>query len=356
MKIRTLIFPLLILAAVAAVGYWLSNRDPEKPEISSKVSEKLVDPELLENITEIVLQSIADDKTVHIKKDDKGTWILPDYYLLPVEFSKLDNFISSLLKADILRFVTRNKNRMERLEFSKHKIVMKATGESIWSMETGKRGQSGGLFVRFNDEAEAYLADLTSYFDSNVDNWPEKRMLLFQSSDVTALYFDFPNSEPDFIIKRGTVESKFTAEGLMENEKLDESSITSFISTLSSARYTKVHDLDDPDAIAAKDHTHSIKFELFNGKTYSLHIGRRPADILDGVENENPDLNDNESEVKEGLEEPEPGPVFIFFESTDPNDRLNSIMQRVSLSYSNYVFNQVPKSREKFIEATPSSP
>ena len=88
----------------------------------------------------------------------------------------------------------------------------------------------------------------------------------------------------------------------------------------------------------------------------TANVGRRPADILDGVENENPDLNDNESEIEEELEEPEPGPVFIFFESTDPNDRLNSIMQRVSLSYSNYVFNQVPKSREKFIEATPSSP
>ena len=356
MKIKTLIFSLLILAAVAAVGYWLSNRDTGKTEISSKVGEKLVDPELLTDITKIVLQSIDDDKTVHIKKDEKGTWILPDYYLLPVEFSKLDNFISSLLKADILRFVTRKKDRMERLEFSKHKIVLKTNEETVWSMETGKRGQSGGLYVRFNDEADAYLADLTSYFDSNVDNWPEKRMLLFQSSDVAALYFEFSNSEPGFKIERETAESEFTAEGLMENEKLNESAITSFISTLSSARYTKVHELDDPDAIAAKEHTHSIKIELFNGKTYNLHVGRRPAEIADAVESDNSELSDNETEIEEEPEEQEPGPVFIFFESSDPNDRLNSIMQRVSLSYSNYVFNQVPESREKFIEATPPSP
>ncbi len=356
MKIRTLIFSLLILAAVAAVGYWLSNRDTGKPEINSKVGKKLVYPELLANITEIVLQSITDDKTVHIKKDDKGTWILPDYYLLPVEFSKLDGFISSLHKADILRLVTRKKERIDRLEFSKHKIVLKANEETVWLMETGKRGQSGGLFVRFNDEAEAYLADLTSYFDSNVDNWPEKRMLLFQSSDVAALYFEFKNSDPGFIIKRETVESEFTAEGLTENEKLNESAITSFISTLTSARYTKVHELDDPDAIVAKDHTHSVNFELFNGKTYSLHVGRRPANILDEVESENSELSDNESENEEEPEEPEPGPVFIFFESSDPDDRLNSIMQRISLSYSNYVFNQVPESREKFIESPPPSP
>ncbi len=355
MKIKTLIFSLLILASVAAVGFWLSNRDTGKPEISSRVGKKLVDPELLANISEIVLQSIADDKTVYIKKDGKGTWVLPDYYLLPVEFSKLDSFISSLLKADILRFVTRTKERMERLEFSKHKIVLKSNEETVWSMDTGKRGQSGGLFVRFNDEAEAYLADLTSYFDSNVDNWPEKRMLLFQSSDVAALYFEFPNSEPGFIIKRETAESEFTAEGLMENEKLNESAITSFISTLSSARYTEVHELDDPDAIAAKDNTHAIKFELFNDKTYSLNVGRRPAEIADAVESDNSELSDNESEDEVEPEEPEPGPVFIFFESSDPNDRLNSIMQRVSLSYSNYVFNQVPESREKFIEATPPS-
>jgi len=355
MKIKTLIFSLLILTVIAAVGYWLSNRDSDKSEMGSKVGEKLVDAAFLTDITEIVLQDITDEKTVHMVKDDKGTWILPDYYFLPIEFSKLDSFISSLLKADILRLVTRKKERMERLEFSKHKIVLKANEQTVWSMDTGKRGQSGGLFVRFNDEAEAYLADLTSYFDNNVDNWPEKRMLTFQSSEVAALYFDFPNSEPDFKIKRETAESEFTADGLAENEKLDDSAITSFISTLTSARFTKVHELNDPDAIAARDHTSAITFELFNGKTYSLHVGRRPAEILDAVKSEISELSDNESVDEVEPEEPEPGPVFIFFESSDPKDRLNTIMQTVSLSYSNYVFNQVPESREKFIESPPLS-
>ena len=354
-KLKPLIFSLLILAVISVAGYWLFHREVGKSAIRSKVGEKLINAELLTNITDIVLRNITDNKTVNFQKDEEGIWILPDYYSLPVEFSKLEKLISSLHNADILRFVTRKQERIERLEFSKHQIVMKANEEKVWSMETGKRGQSGGLFVRFNDEAEAYLADLSSYFDSNVDNWPEKRMLPFQSKDVAALSIEFPNNESSFKVNRETAESEYTTEGLIENEKLKESEITSFISTITSARYSKIRELNDSDAIAARDNTRLIIFELFNGKKYSLHIGRRPSEKLNEVKGEISELSDNESENEEEPEMSEPGPVFIFFESSDPNDRLNEIMQTVSLSYSDYVFNQVPESREKFIESSPPS-
>ena len=163
-----------------------------------------IEAEYLTGITDIILENITDEKKVHIVKNDKGIWVLPGYYFLPVEFSKLDNFISSLLKADILRYVTSKKERIERLEFSKHKIILKVNEETVWSIETGKRGQSGGLFIQFNNEADVYLVDITSYFDSNVDNWPEKQMLPFKPSDVATLSIDFYNQEHGFKVKRET--------------------------------------------------------------------------------------------------------------------------------------------------------
>ena len=356
MKIQTLILSILILSIIALVSYWLSKSDTNKTELNTKVGEKLLNAEYLTGITDIILENITDEKKVHIVKNDKGTWVLPGYYFLPVEFSKLDNFISSLLKADILRYVTSKKERIERLEFSKHKIILKVNEETVWSIETGKRGQSGGLFIQFNNEADVYLVDITSYFDSNVDNWPEKQMLPFKPSDVATLSIDFSNHEHGFKVKRETAESDFLSDGLAENEILDYSSITRFMSTLINARFTKVYELNNPDAITAKDHSHLITFELFNGKIYNLRVGRRPIEISTKSENEIHKMDNNESKDEEELEEPKPGPVFIFFECSDPKDNLNAIMKNVSLSYSNYVFTQIPESRDKFIESSSAPP
>lgn len=356
MKIKTLSFSLLILVIIAVVGYWLSERDTGNHETGNIVGNKLIQPESLAKITKIVLQDIAGDKTVLFQKNENGVWILPDYHRLPVEFSKLEDFISSLLNANILRFVTNNKERMERLEFTKHHIVIKANEDTVWSMETGKSGQSGGLFVRFNEGEEAYLSDLTAYFDSNVDNWPEKRMLTFQPTDVAACFLEFPNGESSIKIIRESPESEFTAEGLNENEKLNEEEITRFINTITSARYTNVHELNDPDVMAARDNSRSIDFELFSGKKYNLLIGRRSAEVINAVESNSSDSNDNGLEDEEEPETSEPGPVFIFIENSDPKDQLNEIMQRISFSYSNYVYNQVPESLEKLIESVTPSP
>lgn len=357
MKLKPLIISFLILAVITAAGYWLNRRDNHKIDDESKVGENLIKAELLTNITEIILRNISDDKTVTLQKDEKGIWILPDFYSLPVEFSKLDNFINSLLEADILRLVTRKKERMDKLEFNNHQIVLKANAETVWTVITGKRGQSGGIFVRMNDEDEAYLANLSSYFDSNVDNWPEKKMLPFQSKDVASLSLEYPGRDSPLTLKRDTAEGEFSSADLLENESLDDSEITRFISTLSSSRYNKIYERDDPETIAARENTRIVSFELFNGTKYTLHIGRRLSEKLNEVESETIESNDTETdfESETGEEaEPEmtePGPVFIFFEISDPNDRLNDIMQRVSLSYSDYVYNQITESRDKFVKS-----
>ena len=47
----------------------------------------------------------------------------------------------------------------------------------------------------------------------------------------------------------------------------------------------------------------------------------------------------------------EPGPVFFFYSTVNPQSRLNGLMERVSLTYSSYTFDQINKSIEKLVEA-----
>ena len=86
MKIQTLILSILILSIIALVSYWLSKSDTNKTELNTKVGEKLLNAEYLTGITDIILENITDEKKVHIVKNDKGTWVLPGYYFLHVEF------------------------------------------------------------------------------------------------------------------------------------------------------------------------------------------------------------------------------------------------------------------------------
>ena len=45
-----------------------------------------------------------------------------------------------------------------------------------------------------------------------------------------------------------------------------------------------------------------------------------------------------------------PGPVYIFYECSDPDNRINKIMKLAAFSYSNYLYSQLPESQEDLIE------
>ncbi len=348
MKLKPLIITVFIIGILAAIGWKLTRPAPRVQEPDSLAGEKLLQPDLLEKAEEIILQKPSEEESVTLKKEKGGDWILPDYHGFRADFSKLKTLTGNLLDASILRLVTRSAERIERLELGENQITLKsAEGSLLWDLETGKRGPSTGLFIRLDGQDEAYLADLSLYLDTNIKSWADKKLLTFEQKEVSRVRLEFSDTgQAPLDISRAEPEGPFEISGPVEGETVKQEEITSLISTLLNARFNDVHSPDEEDAEGARQNSRDIVLGLFNGDSYTLSIGRRPAEAIEVEEVE----EGEEDEEKEDEEEPEPGPVFIFYKSSEPDNYLNRIMPEAALVFSDYTFNQLPENREKLVE------
>ena len=368
MKLKSICLAIAILGVFAALAFWVDRSRSREKKKEGPVGENLVAHEIIESTTEILLGDSDEEGKLHLQLGDDNTWILPEYHQFPVEFSKLESLTHSLIDAKVIRLVTRNPERMERLEFGDNTIELKsAEGETIWSLLTGKRGTAGGRFVKLHGDDAAYLSDISLYIDTDEKNWAEKKLLDIELNQVESLKLDYPGEDRSLSIARETHEAPFSSEDIAEDQEVDDSEAESLLRTLIDARFSDVKEPDDLDALAALEHSRNIELFLFNGENYSLRIGRKPAEPIEKEEEpesvgtdetpeseEGTDTGTTDSETPVEEDEPEmtdPGPVFIFYSTVNPQSRLNSLMERVSLTYSSYTFDQINESIASLVQA-----
>jgi len=113
MKLKTLALAVAILAVLSLAAYYL-QRPPATAGSDPRVHQPVFDAKLLEKTAKI---SLADQgKTVVLARQPDGKWVVPSYYDLPADFSKLSRFIDDLSGAKIQRLVTQNPERLARLD------------------------------------------------------------------------------------------------------------------------------------------------------------------------------------------------------------------------------------------------
>ena len=368
MKFKPILIAILLLVLIAMGAQWL-QRPVVQPQ-ESRVGEPLVSHQIVESAKQLHLIDPSEDETVTLVKSPDNTWILPDYHSFEVDFSKLESLIRSLLEAKVDRVVTKDPERLERLELGKNRLEFKSSdSESLLIIETGKRSPSGGTFVKFDGDDSAYLSDLSLYLDTNDSNWPRKKLLSFTPAEVTRLRIgDAGDALEAHRIHRESADAPFTSDELDENRQINDSEVKNLLRTLINARFSKVTEKDDPDADAALAHAREFELSLFSGGSYTLSIGRKPsepteketadevADTAGPAEAIAADTSDptQAGDLEEADDEPEmtdPGPVFIFYSTSDPGYRLNEIMDKVALTYPDYTFTQINDALEKIVEA-----
>ncbi len=373
MKLKSICLAIATLAVLAALALWLDRSRSREKKTEGPVGEELVSHQVIESTTQIILGDSEEEDSVHLHLEDDNTWILTKYHGFPVDFSKLESLTRSLLDAKVTRLVTRNTERMERLELGENRIVLKSEqGDTIWSLLTGKRGTAGGRFVKIHGDDAVYLSDISLYLDTTEKNWAQKKLLDIELNHVESVKVDYPGEDRSLSIARETFEAPFNSEDIAEDQAINDTEAEGLVRNLINARFSDIKETDDPDALAALEHSRVIELFLFNGENYSLRIGRKPAEVIEkeaeeasqttGTEEdrgasdsvEQPDPGIAESDSTEEDDEPEmtePGPVFFFYSTVNPQSRLNGLMERVSLTYSSYTFDQINKSIEKLVEA-----
>ena len=394
MKLRTLVVTVLVLAALSAVAYF-ARRPAAPSSADARLDQPLVDRATVEKATKIQINDAG--KSVELVRQTDGTWRVPSYYDLPVDFSKLSTFVSNLTDAKLQRLVTTTPERIARLEFKDTKIqLLDGTGKDIWSATLGKNAETGGRYVRFGTEQKAYLANLNAFLDAEPKNWADPQLLNLKTDEIAKLEVPF-DSAPPLVITRAKKDDAWTAGEIPAGQKLKTEKISSVLSSLGSIRFTDTSELNDPKATAAQQHLRPFKLTTFDGKTYTVALGRKPEEkklkppAPGSVEKsgasavpsakEGPaalgsvtDLKKGESEKSAKEKSPEEpkseekkplvpefetipaGPVFVFITSSDASSPINTEMKKRAFQVSEYTFTGLPQNAAEFFELAPPPP
>ncbi len=275
MKLKTLVLTVTVLALLSALAWYL-QRPPRAAAPDPRVGQTVFDAKALDQATQLRLSDQG--KTVVLTKGPDGKWIDTSYFDLPADFSKLGRFIDDLSGAKIQRVVSRNPEVLARLEFKDTAIsLLNAAGKDLWKLTLGKDAEGGGRFVKFDDETTGYLANIAVFLDADAKNWADSQLINLKSDDVAAVDIGFADGQ-SVAVTRAKKDEPWAAAKVPAGQRLKAESITSLLSTLTTLRFQDTSDLTDPNAVAAREHSRTVKLTTFDGKTLTVALGRKPEE------------------------------------------------------------------------------
>lgn len=382
MRLKTLTVSVVVLAILSAVVYVVQRPAPVA-STDARVGQPLADRAVVDKAAR--LQLTDQGKTVTLTRQPDGSWIDTSYFDLPADFSKLSTFVGSLHEAKVDRFVTANPERLDRLEFKDTKIeLLDSASKPLWSLTLGKTSDSGGRFVKFDDEKKAYLATLNAWIDSDPKNWANAELLNLKPEDIARVEIEFPAaganasaaSETTVTLSRAKKDAPWTSAQTPAKDQVKADKVNSLVGDIGTLRFTDTNDLNDPNAVAAKAHERVFKLTTFDGKTYTVAIGRKPeekklkppttgktgpaalgsvADLAKKEEAEKKDKKPDETKpVAPEFETIPAGPVFVFISSSNATDSVNALMKKRAFQIGDYTFTGLPQKPDELFEPLPA--
>jgi hypothetical protein len=383
MKIKTLIVSVIVLAALSAVVF-IARRPGPPPSQDARIGQPVIDRSVVEKAAKLRISDQG--KTVLVARDANGSWRDTSYYDLPADFSKLSGFIGNLTDAKLDRLVTSNPERMARLEFKDTKIeLLDSADKPVWTLTLGKNSETGGRFVRFDDEKKAYLATLNAWLDTEAKNWANAELLNVKPEDVAKIEIEFPAVaataiEPNHaatpastvVISRAKKDAPWTADKTPADKKVKADTVSSLLNSVGTVRFSDTSDPGDPNVAAAKAHPRTFKLTTFDNKTYTVAMGRKPEEkkpkpaVAKTEEKKSPTVDEktgkaDSAEKKADEKKPaEPefetvpaGPVYVFISSGDTAAPVNALMQKRAFQIADYTFTGLPQKADELFEAAP---
>ncbi|ACB77459.1 DUF4340 domain-containing protein [Opitutus terrae] len=380
MKLRTLSIVVLVLAALAVLAYVLQR--PAAPAAAdARVGQPLVGSGAIEKMATLKLSDQG--KSVSLVHQPDNSWKVASYYDLPADFSKLSRFISDLTEAKVQRLVTSKPERIARLEFKDTKLeLLDAANKPLVSLTLGKNADTGGRYVRYDDETKAYLANLNAWLDAESKNWANSQLIEVKPEDLAKVELTFPDGAT-VVASRAKKEDAWKAEAAPEGQQLKADRISSLLSSLSNLRFSDTAEPNDPRAQEAKAHQRTVKLTTFDQKTVTIALGRKPeekklkppapgADGKSGpaalgsvsdLAKKEPATDSAKSDEEKSPTEPKPlapeyetvpaGPVFVSVSNSDSTAPVNALMAKRAFQISDYVFTGLPQKREDLFEPVP---
>lgn len=389
MKLKPLIAIVALLAVLSAVVFWRQRTPAVDATADARLGQPMLAPELLRQARSLAITG-PDKQTVTVVANAKGEhWNVNEYHGLPADFDKLASTMESLRVAKIERSIG-SATAQERLGFAGEQIELKdGAGKVLLTLHLGKNLDTGGRFIRYNDEKKSYVSDLSVWIDATPKSWAQAQLLKLKAEDFAALEYKFTDGTT--LAAKRDANGNWTAEGLPEDKELKLSTIDATISELSGLRFSETTATDAPEANEAKSHlATTVTATLKNGTSYTVALGRKPAPPappapvapatinapitattppvgIDGATGQviKPDVaspaaglgplvaNDPSAAPTAPPEPPQPGPVYAFVSSNRAEEPVNAMMQKRGFQVGDWAFTSLPANRDAVLQDKP---
>ncbi|HRE82576.1 MAG TPA: DUF4340 domain-containing protein [Opitutaceae bacterium] len=385
MKLKSLILVVVALAVVSVAAHFLT-RPKAAPIADTRVGQPLIAPEIVDQARSLRLKE--QDKTVTLNKGDDGVWRVAEYYDFPADFTKLSRIVGELVGAKLERLVTQNPERIKSLDLGNTRLAFSdAANKETWSIHLGRSADGGGRFLRFGEENKAFLARLNTYLDVEPKNWADTQLLTLKSDDVARVELSFTDGTAPLIAQRAKKDDAFIAEQSPTGKRLRSERILSLIGSVGTLRFSETSELTDPNAVAAKAHARSVVFTTFDGKSYTVSVGRKPeqkvikapeakkdgstgpaalgtlTDLSGGAAAKADEKSDGKEKAEDGhgpakvaetTETIPAGPVFVVITTSDAKAGVNSLMQKRAFQVYESVLTGLPATSTELFEDAPA--
>lgn len=366
MKLRPLIITVAVLALLSAAAWYL-RRPADRTGQDQRVSRPVLDTTVIDNVAKV---RITDEENTLLLVKQNDMWIVENYHGLQADFERFTRLIEGLAEAKVDRFVTSDPGRLERLEFKNSTMAfLDPAGNELWSLTVGKADEYGGRFIKFGDERKAYLSHVTPFTTVDAKTWAHSFILELAPKDVAKVEVDFPSGEP-VVASRPKAEDAWTADKTPAGRRVKGDKIAYVITTLGQLRFQDTFDPADPTVAAAHANLRTVRFTTFDGKTIAVQVGREPEEMkpessasslaeskpADAASSSADTETSSSTEAPAEPEQAKDRPVFAFITHSDPDARINALMQKRAFRVYDWTFTSLPAKPDELFEPLPETP
>lgn len=354
MKVKHLVIAVAVLGGVS-LATWFAKSGNETPKADPREGQTIIDEALLkQGIGGIHLHTATGDVELATTDGSDAKWIVRSYHDLPADFSKIAALIRDLREGKIVQFASARPERLAKMEFGDTSVVLQGKdGATLRTLHLGKNYEGGGRFLKFDDEAKAYVVSANTTPDGTAKNWANTALLTTKPEEVVGLTVGFADGK-SLELKRENGTAPWTSASLAEGETLKDSEINSLVSKLTGLRFSDTADPTAEDAVAARAHARAMKLTLTTGKTYDISLGRKPAPPAPPAPPPpEPAADGTVPPAPPAPPAPQPGPVYVQVRSSDANEAINTSMEKRAFQIYEWTFTSLPADRAALVNPPP---
>jgi hypothetical protein len=356
MKLKALLLTLIGLVVLAGLLAMLARQDAATLQAGSlAIGDPVLEAEVLAEAQAMQIRSDT-GQSVLLEKDGEGDWVLPEYYGAPVDFSRLARLTQQLQEAEVRDIAAETPAHIERLELGEYELdLIDESGEVVWSGSFGKTAPGGGGFFAVDSEV-AYRVSQRPFVDTAQANWARKQVLDFPADEVASVTV-YPESGDAVAVERDSATSPWAAQNeVPEGQEIDPAAIDRFLRSVLNARYSAIVDRELPDAARAIQERRDIAtLTRFDGTSWTIALGRRPAERVEVTSTEGSETAELETQIAEALEtaaDEDPANTTSIIFDQDGNILTEEDVARIRAEMAEGVAEEATEEIEETVEAS----